>query len=591
MAFGVRRGGYVGRDAKASARRRAARSLISAVATVALGTGLLAGGAHAQAAVGRGAPPVPRTASVPVSPIVSDYRKPVPMSSRKGAVPVWPAGSADALLTAAQPSGGLGSAGAAALHAGPAAAPVRAGALPVWIARSAGAWAGGPVSARVSIAPRTAAGKAGVNGVLMSLARTDGASAPAPVHVTLSYAQFQDAFGGDWDARLALVALPACALTTPGVAACRTQTPVRFTNELKTHTVEADVALSGSTRPVARSSATVAGAQSRRAAAPAMVIGLTSTTSSDAGGGGGDFTATSLKPSGSWQAGGSADAFTWSYPVPVPAVPGGLAPKVQLSYNSQAQDGLTSSTNNQASNVGDGWSLPQSYIERSYQSCHQNPTGTTQTYDNCWSSNNTLTISLNGSTSTLVKDDLTGAYHPANDSNELIQFKTGAPNGAHNGEYWVVTTTDGTQYYFGQNQLPGFASGDAITNSVWTEPVYSTASGQPCYNTTFANSWCQQAYRWNLDYVVDTHSDAISYWYSTETNYYAMDQGATAPAASAYTRGGYLSQIKYGQRAGQVYTTTPAGEVSFTVNGRCDTSATGCATSGISGSTSSWPDV
>ncbi|MBS2967167.1 hypothetical protein KGA66_29330, partial [Actinocrinis puniceicyclus] len=31
--------------------------------------------------------------------------------------------------------------------------------------------------------------------------------------------------------------------------------------------------------------------------------------------------------------------------------------------------------------------------------------------------------------------------------------------------------------------------------------------------------------------------------------------------------------------------------MSFTVNGRCDTSATGCATSGISGSTSSWPDV
>src|SRR5205823_3221966 len=124
-----------------------------------------------------------------------------------------------------------------------------------------------------------------------------------------------------------------------------------------------------------------------------------------------------------------------------------------------------------------------------------------QTWDNCWSSNNTLTLSLNGSSSTLIKDDTTGVYHPQNDANERVEYLTGAPNGAQNGEYWRITTPDGTQYYFGQNQLPGWASGNPTTNSVWTEPVFATASGQPCYNATFANSWCQQAaYRWNLDY-------------------------------------------------------------------------------------------
>jgi RHS repeat-associated protein len=57
-------------------------------------------------------------------------------------------------------------------------------------------------------------------------------------------------------------------------------------------------------------------------------------------------------------------------------------------------------------------------------------------------------------------------------------------------------------------------------------------------------------------------------------------------------RGGYLSKIWYGQRDGSVYTTSPAGEVTFTVNGRCNTSPTGCATSTLTSSTASaWPDV
>ncbi len=60
------------------------------------------------------------------------------------------------------------------------------------------------------------------------------------------------------------------------------------------------------------------------------------------------------------------------------------------------------------------------------------------------------------------------------------------------------------------------------------EPVYATASGQPCYNATFDQLLLQQACRWNLDYVVDPHSDAIAYFYNTETNYYASDNGTTA---------------------------------------------------------------
>ena len=69
-----------------------------------------------------------------------------------------------------------------------------------------------------------------------------------------------------------------------------------------------------------------------------------------------------------------------------------------------------------------------------------------------------------------------------------------------------------------------------------------------------------------------------------ETNYYASDNGTTANAS--YIQGGDLSKIEYGLRRA-VYGTTPAAEVTFTVNGRCSTSATGCDTSTWSSSTAS----
>lgn len=76
-----------------------------------------------------------------------------------------------------------------------------------------------------------------------------------------------------------------------------------------------------------------------------------------------------------WAAGGSSDAFTWNYPMTPPPAPGGLQPTLELNYDSQSVDGLTSATNNQASWAGDGWSYEPGFIERSYQSCYQNPAG------------------------------------------------------------------------------------------------------------------------------------------------------------------------------------------------------------------------
>ncbi|MBR7828697.1 hypothetical protein KDK95_20480 [Actinospica sp. MGRD01-02] len=526
----------------------------------------------AAAVQGRSAPRPPATASVPVSPVVSHYAKKTPIPSWRAPKPVWPSGSATVDVSA------KGSA---------------AGALPVTVSvPAAGAHAQAtsaataPTSVSVTVEPKAAATAAGVNGVLLRLDRADGRTGNGTLLVSLSYAEFQDAYGADWGQRLTLVALPACSLTTPNLPTCRVETPVKFTHDLAARTLEASVTLPGA----AQGSKTAATSAAHTAAG---FLVLAADSSSSSGGGGGDFTATTLKPSGSWSAGGATDAFTWSYPISVPGVPGGMKPNLALSYNSQSVDGLTSRTNNQAGIVGDGWGVTESYVERSYQTCHQNPTGSTKTYDNCWTSDNELTLDLNGSTSTLVKDDTTGDYHPLNDSNERVQHETGATNGAQSGEYWIITTADGTEYYFGLNQLPGFASGDPTTNSVDTEPVYSTADlTGSCYNSTFSKSYCEQAYRWNLDYVVDPHGNASSYWYTTDTNYYAQDLGTTAASTSVYTRDSVLSKIEYGQRSGSMYSATPAAEVQLSYNGRCQTSSTGCATSGLSTSTASnWPDV
>ena len=127
-------------------------------------------------------------------------------------------------------------------------------------------------------------------------------------------------------------------------------------------------------------------------------------------------------------------------------------------------------------------------------------------------------------------------------------------------------------------------TGNKVTNSVWTVPVFGNHSGEPCYRSTFDASYCPQAWRWNLDYVVDRHGNTMSLFYGTETNNYARN--LTATKVSSYIRGGWLKQIDYGQRDGQVYTAKPVGRVLFTEADRCIPGTT-CAAS----SPANWPDV
>ncbi|HAQ9610462.1 TPA: hypothetical protein IYE61_002961, partial [Enterococcus faecium] len=168
------------------------------------------------------------------------------------------------------------------------------------------------------------------------------------------------------------------------------------------------------------------------------------------------------------------------------------------------------------------------------------------------------TLALGGHSGKLVRDTATGVWRLADDDGSRIEKLTGtaagcAPNGTYDTSCWRLTTTDGTQYWFGRHQLPGWATGNPVTNSAWTVPVFGNDAGEPCNAASFVDSSCTQGWRWNLDYVVDVHGNAEAFYYHTETNKYAQYTTGTAKNTT-YTRGGQLDRIEYGLTASTVYT-------------------------------------
>lgn len=291
-------------------------------------------------------------------------------------------------------------------------------------------------------------------------------------------------------------------------------------------------------------------------------------------------------PPGSWSVGGSTGSFNYQVPIAVPEAIGGRAPSVALAYDSGSVDGRLASTTNQGSWVGDGWDYQPGFIARAYLPCKDVPGASAAakaSSEQCWGGQ-ALSLSLGGHNRAMVLDDATGLWHLSSDNGEKVERLTGAVNGVWSGEYWRLTTTDGTQYYFGLNHLPLWATGNATTNSAWPSRIYAATSADNCYNaTSFATSFCAAAWRWNLDYVVDTNGNATSYTYGTETGNYKPN-GATTATAS-YVRAGHLSRIDYGMRSDSIYTKPAPVQVSFATANRCFTAA--CATH----TAVNWPDA
>ncbi|WP_158681156.1 RHS repeat-associated core domain-containing protein [Micropruina glycogenica] len=313
----------------------------------------------------------------------------------------------------------------------------------------------------------------------------------------------------------------------------------------------------------------------------------------------GSFGATSLKPSSSWEAGGSSGTFSWSYPIATPDVAGSLSPDLAIGYSSGATDGAVSTTNNQASWLGEGFDLPVGFIERKFVTCGLETTpkpGGNQPAGNedlCWNTESARTnnakydnavLSLQGHSGALIRVGNTTAWRLQDDDGTRVE-KIGTIAGGN--ESWKVTTPDGTQYFFGKGKADG---ADApATNSVLKVPVAGNHSGEPGYTAgAFASSFTTQPYRWNLDYVVATTGDTMTFYYDKETNRY--NRAGATPAS--YDRAATLTGIFYGERKGQE-ANNPAAKVTFSTAERCDPAISAdCATATPTTATmAAWPDV
>ncbi|WP_327237793.1 polymorphic toxin-type HINT domain-containing protein [Streptomyces sp. NBC_01317] len=473
----------------------------------------------------------------------------------------------------------------------------------------------------VDLAAPEASQSAGVSGVIMKVTPPATADPAAQVALSVDTTGFADLYGPQAADRFGLVLLPDCVYSDPDAGECADDAgtttmsvedaPASFerlrstvkevpAKDAPTHTSSAKNA---KTRKILTGSVPVAdllgngagagsgakGASARTAALPAAAaaggsaVGLLDTGASASG----DFTASPLLSSGSWSAGSSSGAFTYGYQVQVPEVAGGPAPNVNLAYSSQSVDGRTSASNNQASWIGDGWDYNAGSITRTYANCREDSkksgsnNATHRTADLCYGSEN-ATLSLGGTTTELVWDKTKNKWFTANgDGSKIERVKDTSkdPRTAtrdDDGEYWVVTTKDGTRYHFGLNKLPGWsdkgnsdpADDDPYTDSVLTVPVYGNHADEPCYKAgDWAHSYCTQAWRWNLDYVEDVHGNAMSLWWKRDANYYARNFNFKAPVE--YHRDGYLSRIEYGQRKESVFSAPAPARVDFTVNERC----------------------
>ncbi|MEU6402196.1 polymorphic toxin-type HINT domain-containing protein [Streptomyces sp. NPDC046985] len=471
------------------------------------------------------------------------------------------------------------------------------------VAPKRGSYAG-PSSVDVTVKSPAAAAKTGVRGVLFTVVPSNAGQGRALL--SLDYSRFAQAYGGDFGSRLRLVRLPACALTTPQKAACRQQTLLGSRNDptrksltaaldLGTSSVAQQAPLTGKASSGGPGSGASAGKRPMTASANAagsskMVIAAVSGSGGgDGGAPSGSYAATTLKPSGSWSAGGSTGSFTYSYPMSAPSSASSLTPHLSLDYDSGSLDGQTAATEAQSSWVGDGWSTPQSFVEQSFVSCSDSPEGSASpvsTSDECYDGP-VLTLALNGSTTALVWDSSKSVWKPQQDDGTVVKHVTGSNNGTgtYNTDYWKVTYRNGTVYSFGRNELPGWTSGKPTTNSVDSEPVYSAHSGDPCYNASgFTSSVCTMAYRWNLDYVTDVHGDAMSYYYKQDANYYGEDNGAHNVS---YVRDSHLDHVDYGFTDGGAYGTVPA-KVLFATGDRC---VSGTCDPLNSTTKANWPDV
>jgi YD repeat-containing protein len=203
----------------------------------------------------------------------------------------------------------------------------------------------------------------------------------------------------------------------------------------------------------------------------------------------------------------------YNYPIEAPPGRGGLAPQVNLSYNSKRIDGIMNWV--QSDWAGLGWSIDQVEITRKIK--------TGGSWGGCSLSGsmrghkNEFTLLINGASYKLVPangSQLAGRYYTEEES-FLYIVRHNAQDGQaspsnYQGEWWEVRAPDGTTYRIGY-------TADAEQRISY---VASYDSGQSL-GCNF-NSWelyagphtnASVAYRWRVDRVTDVWANQINFAY------------------------------------------------------------------------------
>ncbi len=396
--------------------------------------------------------------------------------------------------------------------------------------------------------------------------RADGLADAGAVQVRLDVSGLVHQHGGGWLTRLrvlrqsdcAVKALEAAAGAKQVVSACAAPIAVPTTYDATTQTlvalVGADpdpvavttppiVALATTTSP-AVSTTSVTGAPLAVPSGGAAVF----TLAAGASGTGGDYRASGLSPAGQWSHGGSSGSFQYSYPFDLPPGPAGSSFPLALTYDSGAIDGMSQATNNQAGWAGLGWDLPIGSIERRFKSCADDGTTDSRAADLCWAGQNAV-LSLNGQSGELIQDPTDSTtWRLAADPGWRIKRLTQASsnNGDNDGEYWQVTDQKGIKYYFGIGK-----DGANVLDSAATVPVSGNNSGEPCYSATASASFCDQAYRWNLDLIIEPHGLRTAITYAQERNNYGKMNSSSNLGNYVYNT--YPTTIQYGSTVSTSY--------------------------------------
>jgi RHS repeat-associated protein len=420
--------------------------------------------------------------------------------------------------------------------------------------------AGGLSRVRVTAHSRELAQALGAAQVF-TVRAADGSAMESAVDLRVDYSPYAEAFGGNYADRLRLVRLPACAVGSPSSPGCWVPEPVLAVNDPVSRTLIARVPVPGEPGSLDPSP------QASGSPESGTVLAVTSTTQGTSTG---DYTATDLNPGGTWQVGLSSGSFGYGYPMPEPPSQAGSGLGLALSYDSQSVDAFTQSTNNQSGWAGLGWDLSPGFIERKFRPCSQDvgdgspkERADQVTWgDLCWESpdqndgesdttdfsTSELYLSLNGVSTRIVKDHVSGEWKTEQDFGWELELLSGAPGG----EYWQISTLDGDRYRFGYT--------NPANNRV---PVVGDDPGEPNYDNYPGVS--QQTWRWNLDQVIDADENNTALVWTEESNYYKR---VVSGSIVTYARGAYLDRIEYGYNH-TVPGSIPTAKVEFTSIGRC----------------------